>query len=224
MRLTSTPVAFCRVPATVPSGLRYGPPPSGSAAAAPAPAAAARAGPSRAPRRAGRRSEPRDGPLAAGTETVSGTPRTERPYSSSRQPRSTLPVVAPISPSRSRLAGGGGPSARRCLCVGGERAPQRVRPSCSARRGAPSASILHDGARCAGSACADVREEVVLDLEVEPAQEPGQDGVAGAEVDGGLDLVDRPDRRCAARVPTGDGKDVSSTQCASWKLTAIIRL
>src|SRR3954468_23933276 len=39
----------------------------------------------------------------------------------------------------------------------------------------------------------DAREEVMLDLVVEPAERPRENGVAGAEVDGGLDLVHGPE-------------------------------
>ena len=39
---------------------------------------------------------------------------------------------------------------------------------------------------------ADLREQVVLDLEVEPAQVPGEEAVVAREVDGGLDLVRHP--------------------------------
>ena len=49
-----------------------------------------------------------------------------------------------------------------------------------------------------------LREEVVLDLEVEPAEHPRQHRVARAEVDGRLDLVHGPDPAlaCGARRPT----------------------
>ena len=51
----------------------------------------------------------------------------------------------------------------------------------------------------------DAWEEVMLDLEVESTEEPRQDGVAGAEVDRGLDLMDRPDLRLASEVPRATG-------------------
>src|SRR5437868_15167600 len=56
----------------------------------------------------------------------------------------------------------------------------------------------------------DAREEVMLDLVVEAAEEPGQHRVAWAEVDRRLDLVYGPDAAvCCQRLGGGGGRRLS---------------
>src|SRR6476646_4995559 len=80
-------------------------------------------------------------------------------------------------------------------------APQmpEMRANCNRQRSladisnvVPEAVPLHDACDRWIVGVRNTREKVVLDLKVEPAENPGQDAVAGTEIDGRLHLVDGP--------------------------------
>ena len=79
------------------------------------------------------------------------------------------------------------------------------------------AQFLND---LAYSGIMDVRdrwEEMVFDLEIQTAEQPGHYPVLSCEICRCLKLVDRPVRLDLVSGCTATGKCVSSTVCANWK-------
>jgi len=77
------------------------------------------------------------------------------------------------------------------------------------------AGLVHQRRKGLVMDLANAEEEVVLDLEVQPVDEPGKQPTTAGEIDGRLNLVFGPALLYPARVLPGEGKAASSTQCAN---------